>query len=589
MLERLSILLMVIVIAVGGFIGYQTMQPPSPPSESNADYPSYQRMLVNLEAMTVAPHPSGSKELDKVRSYLLAQIHDMGLEATVENEKLTIMDVWDSREARHARQSSLKRFINGIERIFVKEPESHLQELPKEEIEKLIEETIRQKAVFNENDEVILKNILVKLDAPDTEQGILFVSHYDTKKSTPGAADDMISVSAMLEALREQSKNTSLKNDLYFLFTDGEEVGAIGAEAFIKSHPELKNSIKLVINFEARGNSGGLLMFQTSNNNYNLMRYFQSASTRPLAFSFTTALYRLMPNDTDLTYFLNAGYSGLNFAVGEGVENYHKPSDSFENLDRGTAYNFLQTALEMAQFSAQEKFQQSSSNQDGVYFPLSSGHLLLMGSSAIYLLSGFTLLATLFWLINRIRIGQVRIRQLAVESGWLLGVMSVMALISFCIVTLLMQIMKLESESNDLVVLLCLSLIFSAGTFAICILRMRRKSLTAALAGLLPLQLLLIIVTTLFLKEISYIFTLPTLAAVGVGIFEQNNIGRLITSTIFGVGIMLLYVPVCWLIYILFMLPLTPVVIALSVIPISFIAAFFGTEYKLPKTNHNKL
>ena len=76
------------------------------------------------------------------------------------------------------------------------------------------------------------------------------------------------------------------------------------------------------------------------------------------------------------------------------------------------------------------------------------------------------------------------------------------------------------------------------------------KTLTEALADLLPLQLVLIIITTLFLKEISYIFTLPTLAALGVAMFEQNNMSRLIISTIAAFGIMLLYVPVCWLIYI---------------------------------------
>ncbi len=570
MLKRLSILLIFIVITIGGFFGSQIMRPSAPPAESDADYPSYQRMLANLEAMTLEPHPSGSKEIERVRTYLLAQINIMGLNPTIESEKITIKDVFNSQEARYARKNGLEPFI---------------QEPLNEAAKKGIEDAIRQKAVFNKNGEVILKNILVKLDVPDTEQGVLIVSHYDTKKTTPGAADDMVSVSAILEALREQSKNHSLKNDLYFLFTDGEEVGTMGAEAFVKSHPELKSTIKLVINFEARGNSGSLLMFQTSGDNYNLMSYFQSASSRPLAFSFTTALYRRMPNDTDLTHFLDAGYSGINFAAVEGVETYHKLSDSFANLNRSTAYNYLKTALEMVRFSGQEKFQQTGSNYDGVYFPLSSGMLLLMSNSTVYFLSGFAIFLALLWLINLIRIGKVKIRQLFVESVWLIGIMSVIALVSFGFIILLKQTMHLKNESNNLVVLLCLMLVFSTGTFALCILRMRKKSVAQTVAGLLPVQLLLIIVTTLFFKEISYLFTLPTLAALGIGIFNQNNIGRMIISTIFGIGILLLYIPVCWLIFVLFMLPITPLVVALSVIPISFIAAFFGAQYKLPKNN----
>jgi len=45
MLKKLSILLMLIVIAIGGLIGFQTMKPPSPPSVSDPKYLAYERML----------------------------------------------------------------------------------------------------------------------------------------------------------------------------------------------------------------------------------------------------------------------------------------------------------------------------------------------------------------------------------------------------------------------------------------------------------------------------------------------------------------------------------------------------------------
>lgn len=546
--KKIPIFLMIIVFAVGIPVGLQQMKPPSPPSESDTDYPAYKRMLDNLKDMTVLSHPAGSKELESVRTHILAQIREMGLEPIVETEVYTIEDI----------KSGL-----GVE--------------PGEENE--IEDHIRNEAHFNKNDELILKNILVKLDAPNTDRGVLMMAHYDTEKGTPGAGDDMISVCALLEAMREQSKNTNLENDIYFLFCDGEELGAFGSKAFVKSHPELKESIDLVINVDGRGNRGGVLMFESSAYNYDLMQYFKSANSRPLAFSFTSSLYRKMPNTTDMTSFLDEGYSGLNFTVAEGVESYGAMSDNYENFNPRTAYNYLKTVGEMADYSAKEQFQGNSSKQDGVYFPFLPGHLVLMSNTVAYILSGAVVLAALLWLILQIRHGRVRISGIAISTGRLIETMAVMTLLSWCIVTLVTQIMHLSESSNTEALFICQTLVLTVGTLIIFFLRMGKQSLTEALAGLLPLLLLLIIGTTVFFVSISYLFTLPTLGLLLVAILERYNIGRLIATTVIGIGILLLYVPVCWLIYVAFMLPITPVVIALSILPVSIIAAFFATKY----------
>lgn len=546
--KKIPIFLMIIVFVVGTSVGLLQMKPPAVPSESDTDYPAYKRMLDNLKDMTVVPHPAGSKELESVRTHILAQIREMGLEPIVETDVYTIEDI-----------------------------KSGLGAEPGEEKE--IEDHIRNEAHFNKNDELVLKNILVKLDAPNTDRGVLMMAHYDTEKGTPGAGDDMISVCALLEAMREQSKNANLENDIYFLFCDGEELGAFGSKAFVKSHPELKESIDLVINVDGRGNRGGVLMFESSAYNYDLMRYFKSANSRPLAFSFTSSLYRKMPNTTDMTSFLDAGYSGLNFTVAEGVESYGAMSDNYENFNPRTAYNYLKTVREMADYSAKEQFQGNSSEQDGVYFPFLPGHLVLMSNTVAYILSGFVVLAALLWLILQIRHGRVRISGIAISTGRLIETMAVMTLLSWCIVTLTTQIMHLSESSNTETLFLCQTLMLTVGTLAIFFFRMRKQSLTEALAGLLPLLLLLIIGTTVFFISISYLFTLSTLGLLLVAILEKYNIGRLIATTILGVGILLLYVPVCWLIYVAFMLPITPVVIALSVLPVSIIAAFFATKY----------
>jgi hypothetical protein len=96
MLRRtVSIILLIIVFATGIGLGWNSLQPPTPPSESDIDYPAYERMMTNLRAMTGAPHPPGSKELESVRAYLLEQIRAMGLEPMVEKATYTVTDVMD--------------------------------------------------------------------------------------------------------------------------------------------------------------------------------------------------------------------------------------------------------------------------------------------------------------------------------------------------------------------------------------------------------------------------------------------------------------------------------------------------------------
>jgi len=559
----ISIILLMIVFVTGIGLGWKILRPPMPPSESDTDYPAYVRMMANLKAMTVAPHPPGSKELESVRTYLLEQIRAMGLEPKIENVTYTVADVMADMFERNGVPDfeNMPPLVNGL---------SH---------EDNFKSGIRTRAHFDEKDELVLQNILVKLDAPETDRGILMSAHYDTKKTTPGAADDMVSVTSLLEAMREQAGNPNLQSDLYFLFTDGEELGTLGAKAFVRSHPELLDTIDLVVNFEARGNRGGLLMFETSDDNLDEVRYLQSASPRPLAFSFTTALYHRMPNGTDLTRFLNAGYSGLNFAAAEGVENYHEESDSFENLDRGTAYHFLLTVLEVADHAAQVPFEDGR-NQDSLFFPLLPGYLVIMSKAASYVLSAAAAGFALWYMIFQIRMGSLRLRTIIAGMGWLLGWMAGAAVLSWGIVSGVTRLLHLgESTNNDTVFL---SILFAVGacTLAAGIIRVHKLSLHEALAGLLPLLLLLIVGSAVLFQDISYLFSLATLGILVVALLDRYRIGRWIATAVVSTGIVLLYTPVCWLIYVLFMLPFTPVAVAISVIPISMASALLATISK---------
>jgi hypothetical protein len=186
------------------------------------------------------------------------------------------------------------------------------------------------------HDNSIIRNIVVRLnEAGEGRKAVVLVAHYDTVQSSPGASDDGYGVATLLETARALKAGSPLKNKVILLFTDGEERGLLGAKAFVHSHPLIADA-GLVMNFDARGNSGPFLMFQTSDQNDWLIEELGKAAPNPVANSLMPEIYKALPNDTDFTVFRDAGVAGLNFACIDGFYAYHTLADNLENIDLRT-------------------------------------------------------------------------------------------------------------------------------------------------------------------------------------------------------------------------------------------------------------
>ncbi len=97
-------------------------------------------------------------------------------------------------------------------------------------------------------------NVIARLKGYNSTKTIVVVAHYDSQPNTLGAGDDGTSCAAMLETARILKTGTPLKNDIIFLFTDGEEIGLLGAKAFV-GQDTLSGKIAVALNFDNRGNS----------------------------------------------------------------------------------------------------------------------------------------------------------------------------------------------------------------------------------------------------------------------------------------------------------------------------------------------
>lgn len=331
-----NILITVILITVllGGLsLGYWTMSP----TKAVTNDEGYQRMLADIEVISKEKHPSNGIAIQDVRDYLVQQFEYSG--CAYETDTFIVKNQFSKN--------------------------------------------------FN------LTNFLVKIDAKDTDTGVMFVSHYDSVNTSYGAGDDAVGVAAMLETIRQMSNTKDLKNDIYFLFTDGEEQMLKGAKYFTETYTEYKDKIKLVVNLEARGNEGALLMFETSDNNKAIVNMLDDALSNIAAFSFSAVAYKMMPNYTDLTEFFEEGYPGINFAVVDGGENYHTAMDNFENLDRDTAYMYYKTTKELAKYLAYADLNNLEGSEDAVYFPMLKGNIVVVSQTLTIIGNSLLLLATL--------------------------------------------------------------------------------------------------------------------------------------------------------------------------------------------------
>ena len=173
------------------------------------------------------------------------------------------------------------------------------------------------------------------------------IAHYDSEGNSPGAADDGVAVASLLEAMRILSYQEDVKNSIYFLLTDGEEIGSVGADYYCKNPLIKSDTINLAVNFEARGNKGVPFMFETSNNNKEIVKIISKNVSKKWMFSWSNALYKIMPNITDLNKFLEMNYSGINFAMIDGFQNYHSPGDNYQNLSRKSANQYLNTTIDL--------------------------------------------------------------------------------------------------------------------------------------------------------------------------------------------------------------------------------------------------
>lgn len=366
-----------------------------------------------------------------------------------------------------------------------------------------------------------VENVMARVKGTSDGKAVMLVCHYDSVPTGPGASDDGSAVAALLETARALKAGPPLKNDVILLFTDGEEAGLLGASAFVE-HP-WASQVALALNFEARGSGGPVLMFETSRDNFNLIKTLAQSVPYPRANSLFYEVYRRLPNDTDYTLFKQAGMQGLNFAFIDPSTNYHTQLDSIAHIDERSLQHQGSYALALAQ--AFGNAQLTASRGNAVYFDLAGAFLIYYPVTWVVPVAVLLIVMFAGALVLGFRKGKLTI------GGIALGALAALLAIagSWLLVSLVWRIVRAVHKQYDLMpsgdtynsrlYLFAFAALTLAFTAAIYVLASKRVSFQNLWAGALIWWLVLLVFTALALPGASYLFTWPlffSIVALGV-------------------------------------------------------------------------
>ena len=305
------------ILGILGLI-YFTMMPQWTSDEegSLAEF-STKRALSQVEAISKQPHYVGSKEHEVVADYLVKELNKLGLETSVQ-QGYTLSD-WGNL--------------------------------------------------------VQSKNILTRIKGSNSSKALLLLSHYDSAPHSysKGASDAGSGVATILEGVRAfLYSKTPHKNDIIILFSDAEELGLNGAALFVTQHQWAKE-VGLVLNFEARGSSGpSYMLMETNKGNAGLVKEFASAkATFPVSNSLMYSIYKMLPNDTDLTVFREQeNIQGYNFAFIDDHYNYHTAQDDINHLNKNTLAHQGTYLMPLLNYFSNTDLDTTQATEDYVYFTI---------------------------------------------------------------------------------------------------------------------------------------------------------------------------------------------------------------------------
>lgn len=527
-----SSVLGILMFSLAALLGFVSIDQERPPAAVSANAPATEfssgRAMKYLEVISRKPHPIGSAEHDVVRDYLTRELTNLGLQPEVQRATVT-----------SGRQRT-GSFLAGT-----------------------------------------VQNVVARMPGKASSKAILLVGHYDSVHTSHGASDDGVAVTAVLETVRALKAGDPLKDDLIVLFTDGEETGLLGATAFVDEHAWAKD-VGLVLNFEARGNTGPSMMFETSDRNGWLIREFAKAAPRPVANSFSVDIYKRLPNKTDLTVFKGAGRPGFNFAFINGWSHYHTLLDNFQEIDERTLQHQGSYALALTRHFGNLDLNRTEET-NAVYFDVFGVTMMHYPGTWVLPLTFAVSLLFIAVVVVGIRSGQLTLFGLG--FGFLAFLSTLIAApVIISLVAWLIRALhgflgvgpRAYAYDGALLSFLCLTLTIVS---VIYVLFRKRVSTENLVAGVSFGWLILLLVSSFVLRGASYLFVWPLLfCVIGLALVLSMKPSAGLRMTILSLCALptiILWTPAIYSSYVALTINAGTLLVALMVLPIGMLMPQF--------------
>ena len=271
--------------------------------------------MQHIEVIAQEPHPMGTPEIAEVRTYIVGELEQLGLET--ELQTVSVPDYFEG---------------TGV---------------------------------------VEVANIISRIPGSGGSSAVALMAHYDTVPTTPGANDNTAAVAVLLETARVLLTTEPVANDVILLFTDGEEPSPrFGATAFLESHPDA-DDIGFVVNFEALGGSGPSMVAETSGPESWIISEYAAVVDHPVAFSFAPEIARAIGDiGTDFDPFRNEGFPGLHLVYMRGSPIYHTPADNIEAVSLRSLQHHGDTAVGIVRRFGNLDLEATRTTTTSAYFTL---------------------------------------------------------------------------------------------------------------------------------------------------------------------------------------------------------------------------
>jgi hypothetical protein len=308
-------------LAAAGMAGVAQLIVPAPPDVVDPGDFAVDRARAHIDSIAAQPRPIGSPANEEVRTYLIGELIDLGLEPR-------------------------------------------------------LQETTAPDWFGGSGTALPVVNVMARVPGTDSTGTIAVVAHFDTVPATPGANDDASGVAVALETATSLARSEQRRNDVILLFTDGEEPAPrYGATAFVERH-EWFDEVRFVVNLEAIGTGGpSWLTAMNGPQSWVLERYADGVG-RPAAYSFLTETTELIGgSNSDFATFRDAGVPGVEFVYARGSSIYHSAADTPDSVSSRSLFSHGANTVDLVRRMADDDLS-APTGDDVIFFTVGHGHLL---------------------------------------------------------------------------------------------------------------------------------------------------------------------------------------------------------------------